>query len=416
MRYTLFGQGEGMCVDRRGIPDAVAHCAYVAVDKTDIVTDASVSALKAGVQVGGALKTAQSVVCDLVVFAHPDKPTDQMRQVYQILWNASPFVRTLAHSGFVVQVPTERPPLAEVREILLAIDEILHAEQRFRVGMAENPFLAEALVAWSRMERVPGARYYRVRQQQLILSPGVARMLEAGGEVDTSWVSQMPIAALGYIPPTQREQLRQLGVHRLQDLADVSDELLFARFGKEAWLWRQALQQVPGGRIQVNYPPLEQRMSWRAPLGEEASIEVVELLMESMAAQLCSELQRVAAGALLVGMRWQTEMAGGSYEYAARTPIYQPFSLLAGLEVGRLQMVGQRIELIDLYVSELRPLESVQAGFVLYEDAFYPLPQVDRASLEDVREVLLHKFPKKLHIGARPTFREQRLNAILGGG
>ncbi|WAH40808.1 hypothetical protein NZD89_21305 [Alicyclobacillus fastidiosus] len=410
MKYTLFGQGEGVCTE------APANSPYVTVDSSQVVTDVSVSAGRAGVRMGWPLRTAMAVTPNLIVFSHPERTTDTMHKVYRALWNVSPFLRTVDSNAFFLQVPGEDVPLAEVRQVLLEIHRVLHAEQRFRAGLAENPFLAEALVAWSRLERVPGALYYRVRQQQLIVSPGLARWLDTGEEIETRWLEQMPIPALWYIPEKQREQLLQLGVHRLRDLKGISDELLSVHFGKEAWLWRRAMEQVPGGKIQVNYPAIEQRCSWRAPIGEESGIEVVESLMESMAAQLCGELQRVSAGAMSIGVSWRTETGRGSYEHAARSPVYQPFSLIAGLEAGRLQMVGRRLELLDVYVSDLRPLQSVQAGFVLYEDAFYPLAQIERSRMEDVRVQLAHKFPKKLQIGIKPTFREARLAAIERGG
>ncbi|MFB5190392.1 hypothetical protein [Alicyclobacillus fastidiosus] len=410
MKYTLYGQGEGVCAQ------APANSPYVTINSSDVVKDVSISAGRAGVRTGWPLRTAVAAVQNLMVFSHPERTTDTMQKVYRALWNVSPFLRTVDDNAFFLQVPAEKVPLEEVRQVLLEVDQVLHAEQRFRVGLAENPFLAEALVAWSRLERVPGALYYRVHQQQLIISPGVAKSLDMGAELETSWLEQMPISALWYIPEKQREQLRQLGVHRLRDFKAISDQLLSVHFGKEAWLWRRTLEQLPGGKIQVNYPAIEQRCSWRAPIGEESGIEVVEPLMESMAAQLCGQLQRVSAGALCIGLSWRTETGRGSYEYQARSPVYQPFSLIAGLEVGRLQMVGRRLEMLDVYVSDVRPLQSVQAGFVLYEDAFYPLAQVERSRMEDVRAQLTHKFPKKLQIGIKPAFREARLAAIEQGG
>ncbi|WAH35786.1 Y-family DNA polymerase [Alicyclobacillus dauci] len=407
MKYTLFGQGEGLSGD--------AKTAYVTVSD-DVIVDASVSAMKAGIRLGWPLKTALAMLPHVLVCTYPESPTPAMQAIYRTLWSISPFLcTTTMHNAFFLQIPGEKPPVAEVRQLLLDMEQHLTEEQRFRVGLAENPFLAQALVAWSRIERVEGALYVRVRRQQLLISPAVAGCLRGADALDTSWSEQMPIAAIWFISKADREALQGLGIHRLGDLSNVTDTLLAAHFGKESWLWRRTLEQTPGGQVQVNYPPVERRMSWRAPIGEDSTTDVVETLLNSMATTLCLELQKASAGALGLGLSWRTEEGRGCYEQMAKQPVYQPFSLVAQLSPGRFQIVGERLSSLDVYVFELRPLESVQSGFLLYDNAFYPISTKSKADLEEVRTHLMRKFPKQIKMGAKPTFREQRLDAIREG-
>ncbi|WP_067619400.1 Y-family DNA polymerase [Alicyclobacillus acidiphilus] len=405
MRYTLFGEGEGVTAEHTG--------PFVTV-LDNKVTDASISARTAGIRTGWSVQEAQSMLPGIHVAAQPNTRTPAMEFVCQTLWRISPHVQAVDPNAFFVQIPDSIPPLSEVQSLLKVFDSGLNKEQRFRVGLAENPFLAQALVAWSRLERIPGAGCYRVGRQQLVVSPGILRC-SGQGKLDTGWISEFPLSMAWFMPMDVREQLRHLGIERLRDLIWISDSLLLSHFGKQSLLWKNLQEQVPGGKIQSNYPPLERRVSWRAPVDEYAPVEAMERILESLASELCDELQRISAGALRLAMDWRTDEGGGTYERLAKKPIYQPLPMVVQLMEGWCQVYGERLESLDLYVSEVRPLDAVQSGFLLYENAFYPLaPERERARLKDVHEQLSRKFPN-LRMGTSLSFRERRLDIILRG-
>lgn len=406
MRYTLYGQGEGLC--------GHADSAYVTV-QNERVTDASISALKAGIRIGWTLRTALSIAPTLQVIPHSSSVSQSMQTVCQILWNTSPFLRITDGNAFFLQISSKVPPTSEIRRLLLEVDQYLSTEQRFRLGFAETPFLAQALVAWSRIERIPDALYLRVRRQQILFSPSVATGSLERGAPQTDWIRQMPIAACWFLSTSVREQLQALGVQRLWQFESVSNDMLIAHFGKEAQLWKNVISRIPDEKIQVNYPPDRENASWYAPLGEESEISRADELLEHLSFELTRKLQKASVGALSVGVCWETDVKAGRFEQQSKRIIYQPSILLAQLRPGRLQMVGSRLVSLEVYVSDLRPLQSAQTEFLLYQDVFYPEPVLDRRQLQDVWLQLLSKFPKQLQWGVKPTFRERRMNAIQNG-
>lgn len=446
MRFFLFGQGEGVRVDSPAV--------LWAAGQDGKITDASLSARKQGVRQGLTTKAAQALVPGIVLheLSEVEQPSKTMREIWQVLWGFSPWLETISEDAFLLQMPSVHPPLREVRDLILMMQKVLTKEQRFRLGLAENPFLAKVLVEWSRLERVPQAGYFKVREQELLLSPGLSEMCGSShwksGEVklsdellkelavstsavSTDWVREVPVPALGVLPESIQTTLWELGIQRLGDLKKVSPSLLQQRFGKAALLWLEWLHQRPGGRVNVNYPPAELVQTRRADVGERLLSKHYPALLESMANTLARELERSGTGALKIGVSWQTNQGKRHFERVAKRPVYQLGLLLAQLQPAMELLPAEGTSQLELYVKNLEPLTSVQLTFWCEETRGRLLTEGEQPGRTRFRtavrqreeklgqelEKLLHqvnqKFPNGLQVGVRPTFRELRLNAVL---
>lgn len=405
MKYTLFLQGEGLTADEKR--------PFITVHENRVV-DVSVTCQKAGIQVGWSVDTAKAVLPDVAIHESDSRLAEMMEKVYQSLWQFSPFLQTRATDAFL-QLPAPSPPFQEVRNLLMLLDGIFSPEQRIRVGLAENPFLAEALVAWSRLERVPQARYYRVKRQHLIVAPSLAsgRSLESF-DVTSHWIRQIPIQALWFIDERDKTRMAELGIHRLIELENVHEERLISQFGKRTHLWKSLFRQEVGGKLHVNYPPHERRLSWRAEMGEEMPIAQFVTLFHEMAEQLSSHLQKEGIGALTFCIACRTERGLQQFERVAKEPIFKLDQLLAQRAAVECQILGEKLEAMDLVAFDLQPLRVVQSSFFLYQNTFLPSIQREKTAFEEVREQLQHKFPS-LKKGMSIHYREKRLQAIQQG-
>ncbi|GLG00058.1 hypothetical protein Alches_00970 [Alicyclobacillus hesperidum subsp. aegles] len=404
MKFTLYGEGQGLSVD--------LDRPFVTVTQNR-VADVSISAKKAGVQIGCSVAQAKALIPGVHVVGSVGE-SRALTSVYQVLWDASPFVRTLPQQfAFFVQLPSGHPPLTEVRSICRRFDDVLSCEQRVRVGLAEHPFAAEALVCWSRIERVPNALYYRVGRQQLLISPAIARMLE-GSEPIFDWTRGLPIAVVSAIPEPCRNELIHLGVHRLQDLDEITDEMLVSRFGTEALSWRRIGKRIRYGLIVADAPPGEHLAIWRSPLGEPMPESGWDSVLELLAAQLCQRVVRSDSGIRRIALRWQTNAGSGEWIKTFKRPVYQAHTVVVQLQGWRDHALGCWLEEMELEAVDVQLLPTVQSGFLLFGEGDEPVRVVAKTKLQSVREQLVHKFPK-IQIGLVPDFRELRLAAVLRG-
>lgn len=436
MRFFLFGQGEGVRTDSQAVLWASV--------KDGKITDASISARKQGARPGMTAKAVQALVPGIVLHEESEtsNPSETMKRIWEILWGVSPWLETVSEDAFLVQIPSARLPIREVRDLLLAIQKLLNEEQRFRLGLAENPFLARALVEWSRFERVPHAGYFKVRGQELLLSPGISEIRGTGMAnpcmVNTDWVRQLPISALWVLPAPTQITLWELGIRRLSDLETVGLRQLQQRFGSTALMWLEWLNQHPGGRVNVNYPPAELFQSRQAEVGEQLPSAQYQGLLESMAQTLARELERSGTGARKVGIAWETPRDGRKqFEKVAKRLVYQPELLLAQVQSAIEVLPDEGTERLELYVKNLQPLSSVQLTFWREEtkerlftehDTERERPGRERfrlavrqreekhaQELEKLLRQVNKKFPNGLQVGVRPSFRELRLQAVLQG-
>ncbi|OFW79088.1 MAG: hypothetical protein A2201_12910 [Alicyclobacillus sp. RIFOXYA1_FULL_53_8] len=434
MRFFLFGRGEGVRAD--------CEASLWASIREDKVTDASISARKQGVHSGMKAKSAQALVPSLTLCEDSERegPSELVKRVWQLLWTFSPWLETISDHSFLLQIPAAQPPLREVRDLMLRLQALFTTEQRFRLGLAENPFLAKSLVAWSGVERVRDASYFKVREQELLVSPGLSPWLKEtlkskpceNATVSTQWIRQMPLASLWLLPESTRFALWELGLRRLEDLETVAPRTLQQRFGKPALTWLQWLNQSLGGRVSVNYPPEKFSRVWKTAIDERLLPEFYFLKLTSLTEVLARDLERTGTGALKVGMEWVTEEGKQCFERALKHPAYQLDFLLAQLQSGLELLPACGIEQLTVYAEHLQPLTPVQLS--LWHEGESVRQIVARENLRErfgveVRESeekrksevekllhqVNHKFPNGLHIGVRPTFRELRLQAVVQG-
>lgn len=406
MRFCLFGHGEGVQ------SDCDQQLWATIWNKT--VTDASISARKQGVRPGLREAAATALVPGITLCAKATQPTQVMQGVWNTLWAHTPWLETLQEDSFWVQLPGNLPSFTETRKILADLDQQLGEERRLRVGMAENPFLARALVAWSRVEKVQGALYRRVGRQQWIISPGLANRASPTftSTARTQWIGQLPIQALWMLAPSTREALLRLGVTRLEGLLIAPQAELVRHFGKEALLWARFVEQVPGGQLRVNYPPLDNREVWCAPTGESIPLNALADVLTMLVQPLASALERDGIGALQVGFQWVTDRGQGMYTRLSRRPLVQQLALLAQLGPGIQRCEGTYLERVEVFATDLRPLTAVQTSFVIHKGMLMASRSIERDELRKVLQHVNHKYPRSLVLGARPRFRELRLEAI----
>lgn len=406
MRFSLFGQGEGVrsqCLQP-----------YWASLQGDTVTDASISARKQGVRPGMSAKSAQGLLPAVAFQVDEGVPGALMYAVWDVLWSVSPWLETVGSDSFWIQIPGQRLPLREIRDLLYAVESVLSAEQRLRVAAAETPWLARALLEWSRWERIPGASYRKVKQQQLILSPslhGEFTQTDTSPMAVFSWMRGFPIQALWPLSLDVRSALIKLGVRRLGDLESVPTTQLYRHFGKESLLWYRWLHPDPGGSIRVNYPPPERRESWQMSAGEAADPAQFAGLLAELAGSVAAGLERMGAGALKIGMEWVSEGHPGTFERSASRPIYRPESLLAHLQPGIPALSGP-LERLEVYAADIRSLSATQLAFRIERGMMLPAYDVRRTDLRRLVEQVDRKYPRQLRFGLHPGFREQRWWAI----
>ncbi len=408
MRFSFFGQGEGMHSD--------CDQRLWASVRDGIVTDASVSARKRGVGPGMTAASAEALVPGITLCGKDVLATCAITRVWNTIWSYTPWLETVNEDSCWFQIPGDDPPLREARELLLNISQQLGEERRLRVGMAENPFLARALVAWSRLERVPNALYRKVGAEEWLISPGLAenraspRRRVSGSVEAKKWFLRMPIRALWVLDPAVRDALIRLGIERLQDLVSVPSAQLQRHFGKESLLWARFLEQPAGGRLRVNYPPMDRREMWAATVDEPAAVDALQSIVQMLIQPISADLEKNGTGALKVGLRWGTDSHQGEYERTARRPLVSSDSLFAQLAPGFADCKGRSLELVEVFVEDLRPLSAIQTSFIVHEGMLLPTQSIERDELRKVIHQVNRKYPHVLNLGIRPRFRELRLS------
>jgi hypothetical protein len=405
MRFSLYGEGEGVLGEGK---DSLWACF-----SADIITDASISARELGIRPGMRVKVAQSLVPQLILCPEVQS-SEAMKSVWEALWTFSPWLETIPKQAFFLQIPGSVPPIREVRDLLLNMNTILSEQQRLRIGLAENLFLAKALVVWSRVESVRGAQYYKVGRQQWIVSPVLAewgatrKMPGDTGE----WIGHMPISCLWLLPQSTRTALLKLGIERLRDLQSVSLSHLKKHFGKESLQWYRFLEQKWGSSVRINYPPQAHRETWQAEGGEAMDIRNGGALLQELTKTLAYRLKKDGLGALKVGMTWETDTGPGCFERIAKKPANEFEFVLSVIQPGVEQWLGERLEKLTVYAEEIRPLVAIQSSFTVHRGAFIPTEEIDKKDLTQLIYQVNRKFPKGLQIGLRPNFRELRLQAV----
>lgn len=403
VRYALFGRAEGIRCE--------STATYWASVQSETVTDATLSARAKGIRPGLSQRAAQALLPELEIHLEHDEPTAAMQVLWHTLYSVSPWLETVGHDAFYLQIPGHAPPLREVRDLLHEIDTLWGTEQRVRVGLAETPFLARALVAWSELCRVPGALYRKAGRQQLIISPGLGAQRQAG---EQGWFVQLPVRAMWMLPEGERDRLLALGVRRWIDLQSIPFKLLRRHFGKQAHLWLTDLTQLTRGDVHVNYPPTVHCASWTAGVGEDAPSHQGSLILTEVVSKLAADLRRTGIGALKLRLRWETEHQTEEVVRVMKQPVIRSDVILAQLQPA-LSGVNGSLQKLEVFAEDIRPANTEQLLFTVHRNWLVPQQTIAQGEVESVLRQVNRKYPRKLQIGLRPSFRDMRLQAVLDG-
>jgi hypothetical protein len=180
-------------------------------------------------------------------------------------------------------------------------------------------------------------------------------------------------------------------------------------------LWPELLKVSPESGIQCNYPPQESRQLWQADIGEMVDIERRHDISRRLLTALVAVLTRLHAGAHKVGIAWTTDVEQKRFERVPKRPVYDAAALYAAIEPGIEQCRGRRIEQLEVYAQDLRPVGSVQIAFTFNRDSWAPKADKSRNIIPQVIHQVNQKFPRGLRRGLYPGFRELRLQAIMDG-
>ncbi|MCL6452200.1 MAG: hypothetical protein K6T78_01090 [Alicyclobacillus sp.] len=429
MRYTAYCAGEGL----RSLSTAALWATHT---EAGVVTDASLSAREQGVRPGLTIQSAKALLRDLECIPETDALPGGMDVVLQTVADQTPWVEWIDPDTCWFQLSGKHPPLRELRTILQRLEQALTPQQRVCAGFAETPDLARTLVEWSRVERVPGALYWRVGRQLWLLSPELAKQVRHRGKVarpvadavrppQLDWLKRLPILAFWPVSESVRLRLLSLGVHRLGELASVPAAYLQRQFGPDAWHWSEWLRSVPTGSVRVNYPPLQTQVEWAAALGEAVRSAQLPDILETLAKQAADVLYQRETGALQVELEWETECGVQTVHRSAKQPLVGEVQICAALQetlqTALPALTDERLERVRLTARSLRPLRGVQQSLGVDlggppSERLYLDGRKDPPDGPDLLQRLLHlvnhRFPGTLALGLRPTFRELRLQAF----
>lgn len=408
MRFTLFAAAQGVQSD-------LAVPFWATESSSGVVTDASLSARRRGVRPGMLMRTAKALIPELTGTEETDGLPKALDKILRTVLKFTPWIEVIDKSAFYFQIPSERPPLQEVKQILNIINQQLTEEQSVQVGFARTSKLARALVEWNQVERVPGALYWRVGRQLWLVAPSLARIVSGKADVtkmgnqgmeSENWILEMPIPAFWDAPANVRDRLMSLGVYRISELAKVPVSYLKRQFGEASLAWTE-FSHLGSERLRVNYPPQKFVKEWVSSLGEEVPGERIAHIIEDLAQGLANELRRSGLGALRIGVLWKSDR----YERAIKRPAYQAEQIIAAVEPGYQACQVDELSYVQLYAADIHPLTSVQVA--LSEGR----PEEKKETVDVLRVVrhVNHKFPDAIQRGLRPSFRELRLQAVMEG-
>ncbi|WP_067849712.1 DNA repair nucleotidyltransferase [Alicyclobacillus mali (ex Roth et al. 2021)] len=397
MRYSLYGECEGLLGEGQG---------PFLVEEDGRIIDASRTAARAGVRLGMPVREALALVpgCRVESAAGESTPWRHLRQV---LWSHTPWVETHPDERrFWIELSGPRVPLAELRQMARDIRLGLTEEQRVVLALAKTPWQARMLLAWSRQERVPGALYRKLGTEPLVVAPDLLSR-----EDEAVWM-RAPIAASWWIPDDAKAELLSLGVFRLKDLAEIPEDMLYARFGEQARIWQMKGTENRG--LRQDRPPEAWSASWRGdaegvPL-EQAKMQV-RLCMES----LCSRLVRLGLAVQTLSIALWTDAREIRWEKRIAKPSPQPDALWAQMAWPEEIHRARRIWGVELCATEVAELRPVQMGLLAQGKALDALEARDSANrLERLNawDAWMARWPK-LQRGMAADFRERRLALVL---
>ncbi|ACV58045.1 Y-family DNA polymerase [Alicyclobacillus acidocaldarius] len=397
MRYSLYGECEGLLGEGQG---------PFVVEEGGVVVDASRTAARAGVRPGIPVREALALVPGCHVESASGESTS-WRHLRQVLWSHTPWVETHPDERrFWIELSGPRVPLAELRQMARDIRLGLTEEQRVVLALAKTPWQARMLLAWSRQERVPGALYRKLGTEPLVVAPDLLNR-----DAEAFWI-RAPIAASWWIPDDAKAELLSLGVFRLKDLAEIPEDVLCARFGEQARIWR--MNGMGKTSLRPDRPPEAWSASWRGD-AEGVPLEQAKMRVRLCLENLCGHLARFGLAVQTLSIALWAEAREIRWQKRIAKPTPRPDALWAQMAWPEEVHRAQRIWSVELCATEVAQLRPVQVSLLEQGEALDALEARDSANrLERLNawDQWMARWPK-LQRGMTADFRERRLALFL---
>jgi len=391
MRYSLYGECEGLLGEGQG---------PFVVEEGGVVVDASRTAARAGVRPGIPVREALALVPGCHVESASGESTS-WRHLRQVLWSHTPWVETHPDKRrFWIELSGPRVPLAELRQMARDIRLGLTEEQRVVLALAKTPWQARMLLAWSRQERVPGALYRKLGTEPLVVAPDLLNR-----DAEAFWI-RAPIAASWWIPDDAKAELLSLGVFRLKDLAEIPEDMLCARFGEQARIWR--MNGMGKTSLRPDRPPEAWSASWRGD-AEGVPLEQAKMRVRLCLENLCGHLARFGLAVQTLSIALWAEAREIRWQKRIAKPTPRPDALWAQMAWPEEVHRAQRIWSVELCATEVAQLRPVQVSLLEQGEARDSANRLERLNAWDQ---WMARWPK-LQRGMTADFRERRLALFL---
>lgn len=247
-------------------------------------------------------------------------------------------------------------------------------------------------------QRLEGAK--RVGHRIAIVPPGQ----------EARFLAPLPIGFLPF-PPEVQHRLQQLGIARIGEAAQVSEDEWVRQMGPQGRLvarWSRGIDPEP---VKPAWPP--RRLARRAELGGVRDRDLLERELSRSAALLAAQLERRGEGCQQVGLI--LELAGGRVLRAERTLPrlrHTAYSIQQGLHALLARMLdglGEPAEIaaVTAEVGLIGPVDWRQME--LWDDR---LRRERQERIEGALALLHQRFPARvIGLGMRtpPSWREQML-------
>jgi hypothetical protein len=431
MKFTLWGQIEGIRV--------VAESTLWVGTEHGTIVDLSQAARAAGIRTTFSLKAALALTSQLEVCEVQDEPTGVLQRVWQEIYHFTPWLETVHLNGFCAQISAPKTPFEEVRELMEQLAGLLPEDARLTLGLAQSPVQARALVEWHSWHvehggSLPSGVLVQFEAHTLLCDPllltprgenttllSVAVSPQTGHPSDlaeepsgsAAWLQQLPIGAAWFLPPTAKTALFQLGIHTYGELRRTPRQRLLRMFGKEAAVWVRWFEMTSTS-IHCNYPPQSLEQSWQAPAGEAVYRDRFLELVSHLLPPIARKLERSGLGAGMIELRWQTETGWQSWQRKTKRQVATEDALRVLFTPAEVACEGKWIEQMTLVVSEIRSQRAVQAA-ILPQEGFVSLVDAPQNTLDRLCTRLEKRFPGRLALGLKPSFRELRWRAFADG-
>lgn len=425
MKFTLWGRIEGI--------RATTESALWVGAQHGIVTDLSQMARAGGIRPGFKVSAALALVPGLEVCELQDEATAGVQKVWQAVYKFTPWLETETthQNGFCAQIAAEGTPFEEVHELMKQLVELLPEDARLTLGLARSPAQARALVEWHGWHlnhggALPAGLVVRFEPHALLcdpllLTPQTAASLQQPRQSSLlatdprrpNWLDKLPIGAAWFLPETAQKALPGLGIHTYGEFRRTASHRLLRMFGSEAAVWSRWFEMTSAS-IQCNYPPQSVEQSWQAAAGESISRDCFVGLVSELLPPIAKKLERSGLGAGLIALHWQTEVGKQCWQRRLKRSVATLQGLRVLLAPAEQVCEGKWIEQMTLVVSEIQPRQAVQAT-IIAQEGFASFVESPENTLHQTCTRLEKRFPGRIAIGLKPSFRELRWRAVADG-